>query len=135
MTIKMSEAVRNAMLNAIETTIGTAPKLRIYTGTAPAELADAATGTLLAEMDLPSDWLAPADEGTIAKAGDWLTNAAVGDGEAGYYRITNTAGTTAHEQGSISDMAGSGDMKLDNINIAIGQQVVVAIYEKTAGNA
>ena len=55
MAIKYSTAVRNAQLDAIETTIGVSPKLRILTGTAPANCAAAQTGTLLAELTLPSD--------------------------------------------------------------------------------
>lgn len=55
-----SVAVRNAMLDAYESTIGTAPLLRFYSGAMPATAADTTTGTLLASITLPSDWLAGA---------------------------------------------------------------------------
>lgn len=132
MTIKMSDAVRNAMMNAYEATIGASAKLRIYSGAPPAALADAATGTLLVEMSLPADWMAASASGVIAKSGAW-TGAAVGDGVAGYYRILNTAGAVAHEQGTVA-MSG-GDMTINNTNIATTQTVTVTTFSKTAGNA
>lgn len=99
--IQFSVACRNAALNGIETTIGTAPKLRLFTGTRPANCAAASTGTMLVEMSLPSDWLEAASAGTIVKKGTWSATA-VAEGTVGYYRIFDTAGTTCHEQGSVS---------------------------------
>jgi len=60
MTIQFSTTVNNAILDAIETTIGTSPKWRGYTGAMPANCAAAATGTLLVEISCPSDWAAAA---------------------------------------------------------------------------
>jgi len=131
MVIRMSAAVRNAMMNAYEATIGTAAKLRIYTGAPPTNITDAATGTLLVEMALPSDWMATASNGIIAKAGTW-SGAGVAAGDAGYFRILNTAGTTVHEQGTVA-MSG-GDMTINNTDIAVGQTVTVTTFSKTAGN-
>jgi hypothetical protein len=56
---------------------------------------------MLVEMSLPSDWLEAADAGTIVKKGAW-SGTAVAAGTAGYYRIFDTAGTTCHEQGTVS---------------------------------
>lgn len=69
MALQYSTAVRNAELDALEAAIGTAPLLRIYSGSMPANCATAATGTLLAEMTLPSDWLTTATSGSKAKIG------------------------------------------------------------------
>jgi hypothetical protein len=71
MAIQLSTAVRNAMLDAYETTVGTSPKMRILTGAAPANCAAAQTGTLLAELTLPSDWAANAASGAKGLAGSW----------------------------------------------------------------
>jgi hypothetical protein len=99
-----STAVRNAQLDAIETTIGTAPYLRIYNGTKPANVAAALSGnTLLAEGILPSDWLANAGSASKAKAGTWsLTGqSGAGTGTIGtFYRIYNSDGTTCSMQGT-----------------------------------
>jgi hypothetical protein len=58
MALQLSVAVRNAMLDAIETAIGTSAVLKIRTGAAPASVATADSGTVLATLTLPSDWLA-----------------------------------------------------------------------------
>src|SRR5690242_774200 len=60
MAIQLSTAVRNARLDAIESAIGTAAVLKIRTGAAPADVATADSGTVLATLTLPSDWLAAA---------------------------------------------------------------------------
>lgn len=103
MARQYSTTLRNALLNQYETTIGTAPKLRILTGTIPANCAAAQTGILLCEISLPSNWLGTASGGTISKAGTW-SGTVTNSGTAGYYRLINTAGspTEAHEQGTIT---------------------------------
>lgn len=134
MAIKLSVGVRNARLDSIETTISTGPLLRIYTGAAPAATTDAASGSLLATITLPSDWLAAASGGAKAKAGSW-TVAASGTGTAGYFRVLETSGTTTHIQGTVTATGGGGDMTLDNTSIASGQTVTVATFTLTDGNA
>jgi len=132
MAIQFSVAVRNARINAVETTIGTSPKLQIRTGAQPATCATAASGTLLCELTLPSDWANAASSGASTLAGTW-TGTAVATGTAAHYRIVDTAGTTCHEQGSVG--LGSGDLSLDNTSIATGQTVTIATWTTTDGNA
>lgn len=134
MPVQYSVEVRNAMLDAIESTTGTSARLRIYTGTAPANTAAAATGTLLVDMTLPSDWMANASGGTKALAGTWQTTAAAA-GTAGYYRIWNSGVTRCDEQGTVTLTAGGGDITLDNTNIASGQTVTITAKTITAPNA
>lgn len=135
MTVQYSVAVRNARLDSFETTVGTVPIMEIRTGSQPADCATAASGTLLAQAALPSDWLAAASGGTKSKSGSWaLTGLAAGS--AGYYRIYDSGSPSAcHEQGSITATGGGGDMTLDNISIAAAQAITVTSYVKTAGNA
>ncbi|MBL0142647.1 MAG: hypothetical protein IPP91_11240 [Betaproteobacteria bacterium] len=133
MTMQRSVAVNNARLDAVETTVGTAPKLRIYSGAQPANCAAARTGTLLCEITLPSDWMAAAAAAVKAKAGTWSGTGAAA-GTAGHYAIMDTAGTNCHEQGSVTATGGGGDMTVDNTSIAIGQAVTVNTFQWTAGN-
>lgn len=63
MAFQFSTAARNAALDAIETTAGTAPTLTIRTGSVPANCAAARAGTVLATLTLPSDWLTAASNG------------------------------------------------------------------------
>lgn len=131
MALQYSVSVNNARLDAVESTTGASAKLRIYTGAAPANCAAAATGTLLVEMALPADWMAAASAGSKVKAGSW-TGTGAAAGVAGYFRIVDNAGTTAHIQGTCGQ--GTGDMSLDNTNIAIGQTVTVNTFTLNSAN-
>lgn len=134
MTIQLSTAVRNARLDAIETAIGVSPKLRFYTGAQPANCAAAASGTLLAEIPCPADFMAAAAAGSKALSGSW-TVAAVATGNAGHYRMYDNAGVNCHEQGTVTATGGGGDITLDNINIASGQTITITAKTLTDGNA
>jgi len=134
MAAQFSVAVRNGWLDNTETIIGTSPKLRFLTGTKPATCATAESGSLLAEVTCPSDWMAAASAGSKALAGSW-TVAASGTGTAGYYRIMDSTGTTCHEQGSITATGDGGDMTVDNTSFASGQTVTVTSKVLTAGGA
>lgn len=102
MTIQFSTTVRNAMNDAIETAIGTSPKLRFYSGSIPANCAAAATGTLLCEITCPSDWASASASGEKAKSGTWSATASA-TGDVGYYRMYDSGATTGHEQGTVSE--------------------------------
>lgn len=93
MAIKKSVAVRNAELDALETVAGTSPKLRIYSGSAPSATSDAATGTMLCEITLPSDWAANASGGQKTKSGTWSGTGAAA-GTAGYFRLWDSSVST-----------------------------------------
>lgn len=134
MAVQHSVAVRNARLDAIETTIGTAPKLQIRTGAPPANCAAASTGTLLVEITLPSDWAAAASSGSKTLLGTWQATASA-NGTAGHYRMFDSAGTTCHEQGTVTATGGGGDLTVDNTSVSSGQTVTVTTFTKTEGNA
>lgn len=134
MALQFSVAVRTDRLDSIETSIGSAAKLQIWTGGMPGNCAQAPTGTKLVEMNLPSDWLAAASNGVKQKSGTW-SGTGLAAGIAGYFRIVNSAGTTCHIQGTITQSGGSGDMTLDNTNIAVNQSVVVSTFQLTDANA
>lgn len=131
MTVQNSTAVRNAYGDAWEATIGTAPKVRLYTGAPPANCATAASGTLLVEYTLDSDW-APAASGGVKQLGNLPLSATAGAaGTAGYYRIYDSAGTTCHEQGTVTATGGGGDATINNPVIASGQQIDLPTWTKT----
>jgi hypothetical protein len=135
MAIKMSVAVRNAKLDAIETAIGTSAVLKIRTGAPPTNITDADSGTVLASMTLPSDWMAAASAGAKALAGTWQDASADAAGTAGHFRLYASDGTTQHVQGTVTATAGGGDMELDNAVLAVGQQVTITTFTLTEGNA
>lgn len=135
MAIQFSVGARNGMLDAIETAGGTTPHLRMYTGSPPADCASAATGTLLVDATLPSDWMAAASSGSKALSGTWQDASADGTGTAGYFRVWDSAVTNCHIQGTITATGGGGDMTLDNTSITAGQTVTVTMFTLTAANA
>lgn len=135
MAIQLSTTVRNARLDALETAIGTAPILRIRTGAAPANCAAARSGTVLASMTLPSDWLAAASGGSKALSGTWQDLTADATGTAAHFEIMDSTGTTCHLQGTVTLTGGGGDMTVDNTSIATNQQVTVTGFTLTDGNA
>lgn len=134
MSLQYSGAVRDAQLDAVETVVGTAPKLQIRTGAPPASCAAADSGTLLCEITLPSDWMAAASGGSKAKSGTWSGTGAAA-GSAGHFRVKNSAGSTCHAQGTVTATGGGGDMTMDNIVIAVAQAVTVNTFTLSAGNA
>src|SRR3989337_4370456 len=78
MAIQFRETTRSARLDTIESNAGTAVALRVYTGAQPANCAAANSGTLLAHLLPPSDWMGAASTGTKAKAGTWQDASADG---------------------------------------------------------
>ena len=135
MAIQYSTTVRNAQLDALETAIGTAAVLKIRTGVAPANVGTADSGTVLASMTLPSDWLAAASGGSKAKSGTWQDASADATGTAAHFRIYASDGTTAHIQGTVTATGGGGDLTLDNTSIASGQSVTISSFTLTAANS
>ena len=137
MALQLSVAVRNAELDAIETTIGATAKLMIYelTAGAPASCAAAITADTLATMTLESDWMAAADAGAKALTGTWSDTSADDTGTADFFRLFANDGTTCGAQGTVTLTAGGGDMTLDNTSIVAGQTVTITGFTLTAGNA
>ena len=135
MAFQFSTTARNAALDAIETAISTSAVLKIRSGSAPADCGTADSGTVLATLNLPSDWLAAASGGSKSKSGTWEDASADATGTAAHFRIYASDGTTVHMQGTITATGGGGDMTLDNTSIASAQQVTITSFTLSAGGA
>jgi hypothetical protein len=137
MAVQLSAAARNAKLDAIETYAGSSCSLEIRTGAQPATCATAGSGTVLATINLPADWMAAASSGSKAKSGTWQDASADASGTAGHFRVYNSQATkdetTCFIQGSCG--LGSGDLQLDNTNIASSQVITITGFTWTEGNA
>lgn len=134
MALQLSDAVRNARLDAIETAIGTGAVLKIRSGAAPETVATADSGTVLATLTLPSDWMTAASGGSKAKTGTWQDTSADAAGTAAHFRIYASDGTTAHLQGTVTATGGGGDLTLDNVVIASGQAITITTFTLTEAN-
>jgi hypothetical protein len=132
MALQFSTAIRNGWLDLIESTIGTSAILEVRTGAPPATCATAASGTLLASMTLPSDWMAAAASGSVSKLGTWSDTAIDATGTPGHFRIYNSAGTICGMQGTATVEGGGGDMEVDVVPLVTDGLATVTVFTLTA---
>lgn len=101
MPIQYSAAIYLARLDQVEVSAGASPLLRIFSGAAPANCAAADSGTLLATLTLPADWMNTASGTTKTLLGSWTGTASGGAGATPtHFRILNAAGSVCHLQGT-----------------------------------
>lgn len=130
MALQYSTTVRNAKLDAIESTISTTPTLAMFTGAPPANCATANSGTVIATLTLPSDWMSDAASGSKAKLGTWEDTSADNTGTIGHFRIFQ--GTTCHVQGTCANSGA--DMNFDNNVVNAGQAITVSTFTISDNN-
>lgn len=135
MAIQLSVDVRNALLDSFETTVGASAILKLRSGSAPADCAAADTGTVIATLSLPTDWMAAASGGTKALSGTWQDAAADNAGTIAHFRIYASDGTTCHMQGSVTATGGGGDLTLNTVAVSAGESVAITGFTLTAPNA
>ena len=128
MALQFGLTYRAAMLDQLETTVGVSPRLWIFSGAQPANCAAADPSGSLVNMLLPSDWMNVASSGSKGMLGSWTATAG-GAGTGLTFRLKDS-GSVCHMQGSVGQ--GSGDLSLDNTNIAVGQTVTVTTFTLTA---
>lgn len=133
MSLQLSVAVRDAELDSIESTIGTSANFYFFTGSPPANCAAGDTGTLLATLALPSDWMNAAASGSKTLKGSWAGT--VGSaGTAGYFRVKDSGGSVCGIQGTVTATGGGGDFTLDNNVLGVGQVINITTFTLAAGN-
>ncbi len=133
MALQYSTTLRNAQLDAIETVVGVSAILKIRSGAAPANVATADSGTVLATFNLPADWMAAANAGSKAKSGPWEESSADASGTAAHFRLYASDGSTCHMQGTVG--TSGADMIIDNTSINAGQVVTITGFTISAGNS
>lgn len=133
MALQFHVTVRNAMLDAWETQIGASPTLKIRTGSAPAAITDASTGTVLSTVSLPADFMAAASSGQKDMSGTWQDNSADAAGTAAHFEIVDS-GATVRVRGTVTATGGGGDLTVNNVVFASGQTFSITQFRLTAGN-
>jgi len=133
MAVQLSVAARNARLDAIETAIGTSAIIKIRTGTPPANCAASDTGTVLATINLDSDWAAAASSGTKAFQGTMQDASADASGTAAHFRLYASNGTTCHMQGTVG--TSGADLNLTSVSITSGDPITISSFVLTDANA
>lgn len=134
MAFQYSTDVRNAKLDAIETTVGVDAVLKVFSGAEPANCAAADPAGLLATLTLPTDWMNAASGGSKTLKGTWSATAS-GTGTAACFRIYDSTATTCGIQGNITATGGGGNMELNTTAVVSGQTVSVTTFTITSGNA
>ena len=119
MTIYRSDTVRNALMDAYDTAVGTSAKVQIRSGT-PSGTGGA--GTLLAELTgNASGWAGAASGGVLTSNAITADSSADATGTAGHYELL-TSGSVWLESG-ICDTGGTDGVTIDNASITSGQIV------------
>lgn len=101
--MKISTAARNAACDAIVDSIDAgagAGTLKIFTGSAPANVGDADSGTLLATLTFSDPAFGSSSSGTATASAITSDSSIDATGTAGYWRIKDSDGTTI-AQGSV----------------------------------
>lgn len=132
MALKYTTPVRTNQAQQIIDDIGNGALLRIYTGTRPAD-ANTAIGSqvMLVELTGASPF-GTATNGQL-NATAFANAFAVASGVATFFRLFKSDGTTAILDGDVG--LNTGDMALDNTNIATGQEITFNGFTLTIGNA
>lgn len=129
MSLQLSVAARDGMLNAFEVAVGTSAVLKLRTGAQPANCAAADTGTVVATYSLASDWMAASSSASKAFSSTPLTDSSADNsGTLGHFRLYASDGTTCHLQGSITATGGGGDLTVDNTSVTAGQSVQITSW-------
>jgi hypothetical protein len=125
-------ALRDALNDLLESHLGTAPLLAGYTGSKPTNISDAASGTKLFEMTLPSDWMAASSSGVKSKSGTWEDSSANATGTLGYWELRKSDNTVIM-RGTVG--VGSGELQFLTLDLVSGQPVTITAFAWTAPGA
>jgi hypothetical protein len=121
------------MLDVITSNVGTTAKLRIYSGTRPANVAAAITGTLLAELTCNATFAPGASGGVLTLNSITQDSSADATGTATHFRMWNSAASTAMFDGDVG--TSGADLNLTTTSIVATQPVSVTSFTITEGNA
>jgi len=134
MTVRYSEDLRDARLQAVATAMAGGCLLQIRSGARATNITDAPAGLLLAEIELPSSPFNTPSGGVMTKSGTWQDLLADDDGTAGHFVVRDPTDTFTIMDGAVTDTAGAGPLKLSSVAIVENQPVTVVTWTITAGN-
>lgn len=114
MPVQLITSLGNARLSLLKTTVGSSATLQIRSGAKPANCAAADTGTLLASISLPTNWITDPVNGVMNLSAELSDLAIDASGTAGHFRIKDSSGVCV-VQGVIGV-----DMILNTVNLLTG---------------
>jgi hypothetical protein len=131
MALGYNATLRNNQLDEITALAGGSARIRIYEGTRP--VTGGAEGTVLAELIGNATFAPSATGGVLTLNGITADSSANATGDAEWFRIDNSAGTTHVFDGNVGT-SGS-DLNLNSTSITAGGTVSISSFTITAGNA
>lgn len=133
MAIKLSETARNNMLDGLTSTVGGSALIRIYSGSRPATVADAITGTLLAELTCNATFAPAATGGVLTLNAIASDSAADNTGTATHFRLWKSDGTTPVMDGDVG--TSGADLNFSTTSFVQDAIITITSFTITAGNA
>src|SRR5882672_3953107 len=124
MTLRYNSALRTAQATAIATEAGSGAQIKLYTGTQPASVAAAATGTLLGTLVVAGTF-GTAATGVLTFNTVTSDTSADNPGTAGWFRVMKSDGTTGVLDGAITATGGGGDMTLNTTTVTAGGTIAI----------
>jgi hypothetical protein len=130
MTLALSTTLRNALLDAITTAIGSSGFVDIYNGTRPAS--GGAATTKLGHLALAATAAPAASGGVLTFSTVTNDSSADATGTATWFRVTTSGGTFVID----GDVGTSGsDLNLNTTSIVAGGPISISSWTITAPNA
>lgn len=130
--LKYKTTLKNAMLDAITTAVGTSGLIRLYSGTQPATPDTALSGnTQLAELACSSALAAASSSGVLTLNSVTADSSADATGTATFGSILTSAGVRIVD---FSVGTSGADLNLNTTSIVSGAQVSISSATITAGN-
>jgi hypothetical protein len=135
--VRLANPTRNALADAFAAAVdaGTGDSvIQLRTGSAPAAITDAAAGTLLATITLPSTTFGASSGGTVT-ANPITTVQAVAGGTIGHFRILDGDGNVVEDSSSVG--TSGTELVVNSTSVTNGADVEVTSWTVTmpAGTA
>lgn len=134
MATRISDAARNAAADGVVDLLdagAAAGYIEVRTGTQPASVATAASGTLLATLTLADPAFGSATSGTATAGTITDDTSADATGTAGWFRAYDSNGNAIIDGDVTTSAAGTGDMQLDDTEIVAGGTVSISSWTVT----
>lgn len=132
MALFFTTAVKNARADAISTQVGSNGKIRIYSGTVPADAnAALSSNTLLAELACSTTFAAGASGGVLTVNTITQDTSADATGTATFFRVLKSDNTVIL-QGAVGT-SGS-ELNLNTTSISAGAAVSITAFTLTEAN-
>ena len=133
-SFKISTAARDAACNAIVDLVDAgagAGTIKVYTGAAPTNPGDAASGTLLGTLTCSDPAFGASSTGTATASAITSDTSADNSGTAGYFRILQSDGTTVVMQGTAGVAGDTPNLVFDNATIVAGGTIAITALTVT----